>query len=146
MPSLRSFCLGNLLGICLVFLLGTFSYSVCQAADVPTKDSTAQTLVEFGDRHFRLAFKSEKEDESLKEYLPSGEKIEHWNELMTVHVFPKYPKENAVEKYHESLTNVLKAKKPASPFMVLENDKTKQKILDLLMVVDNPERIAEWNL
>ncbi len=119
---------------------------ICTAEDGAVGQSRPRYYLELNGQRFYRAFTSEKEDQLLKEYIPAGETLEHWNQLMAVHVFLKFPKEIGVDGYLQKMDESIKAKDPANRCEVYKDEKTGQGLLDFLMWAEKPELVAEWNL
>ncbi len=81
---------------------------------------------------------------SLKEYLPSGEKLESWNRLASIRIFKNLTDPNA---YLEGLGKQVTKDNPAARYQILKSD-SGVVILDFLTFSDLsiPQPYAEWNL
>jgi hypothetical protein len=121
------------------------SQSVC-LAEGEDKNATAKLYIEFGERHFNLAYSAEENGQVVREYLPEGDNLEHWNELMSVHVFPQISKEIAADGYLTALAADVEGSNPAARYAFLKGKNSDQMVLDFLVFGDKPDSYAEWNL
>ncbi len=83
--------------------------------------------------------------EELREYLPEGEKFEHWTKLASVRVF-KDLKDPV--SYLKNVVAAVTKSHPLARYQVLQDQKTKEVILDFTTFppASAPEQFAEWNL
>jgi hypothetical protein len=117
----------------------------CTADDAQSGQTESRYYLELNGQRFYLAYVSDKQDQYLKEYIPAGENLERWNQLMSIRVFPKFPKDAGVDGYVKNMIEAIKAGDPANRYQVFKDEGGGQ-ILDFLLWTDKPEHFAEWNL
>jgi hypothetical protein len=97
-----------------------------QAAE---KSDAKKETVEFDGQTLLLAFDTKNDDESLKEYIPRGEKLESWTKLASLH---EYSKLNDPKATVDALVRLLKQQNPRAPVAVITNAKTGDMIVDFV--------------
>jgi hypothetical protein len=125
--------------------LACFGVGIVRADEAP-KGSASKSYLEFGDRKFYSAYSAEKNDVRIHEFLPAGEKRGHWNEMMTIQVFPQFSKELGVDGYLTSLAAEIETSNPAARYAFVKCKNSDQMILDFLVFADKPSEFVEWNL
>jgi len=81
----------------------------------------------------------------LREYLPEGERLEHWNRLASVRVFKT---EKNAQKYLERVAATVRKSGPAARAEFFRNEQKKEAVLDFITFAPpaSPEHFAEWNM
>lgn len=98
-----------------------------------------------GDQKLFLAYAPKDSEVQLREYLPKGETLKHWNRMASVRVFKDLDDPRA---YLSGVAENVEKSHPAARHQVLEKAETGTVILDFLMYDSeaSPARFAEWNL
>jgi hypothetical protein len=107
-----------------------------------TAAAKAQPTIAIGDVKLALAFTSKDSPESIREYIPKGESLDHWSRMASVRVFPK---EKKPLDYLQRVGAGIPRTHPAARAQLLKHDKTGDNILDFLMFTADSST-AEWNL
>ena len=107
-----------------------------------TAAAKAQPTIAIGDVKLALAFTTKDSPESIREYIPKGESLDHWSRMASVRVFPK---ENNPLDYLQRVGAHIPRSHPAARAQLLKHDKTGDNILDFLMFTADSST-AEWNL
>jgi hypothetical protein len=102
----------------------------------------AQPIVRIGNFTFVLAFAPTNSADSVREYIPKGESLNHWSRMASVRIFPK---EKNPRDYLNRVGDLVAQSNPAARGQLLVNDKTGDDILDFLMFTAD-DTTAEWNL
>jgi len=106
---------------------------------------SATPYITIGELKLFRAYAPEDSQVDLREYLPAGETFERWSRLASVRVFKdlKDPKE-----YLSNVAAAVSKSSPAARYQFLQNDKTKEYILDFMTFAPDSEPVhfAEWNL
>jgi hypothetical protein len=104
----------------------------------------AAPFIAIGDLHLYLANSGMTSAGPIKEYLPSGEKLESWNRLASIRIFGKLKDPSA---YLEGLGKQVMKDNPAARYQILKSD-SGVVVLDFLTFSDLsiPQPFAEWNL
>ncbi len=127
------------------FALGCSKQDSGSAAQPAVGHTHSDAYITMGDLKLFRAYAPKESAVDLREYLPEGETLDHWNRLASVRVFKdlKDPKQ-----YLSDLAGAVKQSNPAARFQFLQNDETKELILDFMMFAPSSarERFAEWNL
>lgn len=107
--------------------------------------SAADPFITIGDQKFFLAYAPKDSAVQLREYLPKGETLKHWNRMASVRVFKDL---NDPQAFLASVAESVEKGHPAARSQFLENKQEGKVILDFLTFdPDNsPARFAEWNL
>jgi hypothetical protein len=145
MQFTRSYAKRLLIGTIISTIFCAGGQRICRADDGESEQSQARYYITFDGRRFYLAYVSDKQDQKLKEYIPEREDLERWNHLMSIRVFPKFPKDVGVEGYVNEMAEAIKTKDSANRCEVIKNDDGSQ-VLDFLMWETKSEYFAEWNL
>jgi hypothetical protein len=145
---LRQLSYGLSLAITLVVLALAFGNSApCPAKEPSSEKVQPKSYVEFNGQRFYQAYTEEKGEQGLVEYLPQGENLDHWNELMSVAYFGDYPKELGAEGYLQNKLKDISSRNPPAQYEVLKAKGSDASVLAFLLVVERPKEIfAEWNL
>jgi hypothetical protein len=102
----------------------------------------AQPTISIGDFTLVLAFASKDSLESVREYIPKGESLDHWSCMASVRVFPK---EKSPLDYLQRVGARIPGTHPAARAQLLKHDKTGDNILDFVIFTAD-SATAEWNL
>ncbi|MBN2578228.1 MAG: hypothetical protein JXB10_04485 [Pirellulales bacterium] len=131
----------------MVFVLAAGVSPVCTAKEALAGKPQQKSYLDFNGRHFYKAFTDSKKNLTMMEYIPRGENIDHWNELMTVMVFPNIPKEVGAKGYLRDMVKQLEANDPPAQYEILGAKDSNVSVLAFLVLQQKPaEIIAEWNL
>lgn len=106
----------------------------------------AQESVTFNKTKFVLAYAPDTSPVGIREYLPEGETLEHWKQMLSSRIFAGI---TSPEAYAKQLADSIATKGgPNARSQILRDDKTGALVVDFL--VFSPEgsgpRFAEWNL
>jgi hypothetical protein len=105
----------------------------------------AAPYITIGELRLFRAYAPEDSKVDLREYLPEGEALTHWNRLASVRVFKdlKDPKQ-----YLSNVASAVKKSHPSANYRLLQDDKSKELVLDFLTFAPEsaPQHFAEWNL
>lgn len=115
-------------------------------AMIPTlADAAEAQSVTFDKTKFTLAYAPKDSPVSIREYLPPGETLEKWNQMLSSRVFTNL---NNPEAYARDLAKRVAASDPAARSQILRSDKTGGLVVDFLAFspADKEPRFAEWNL
>lgn len=106
--------------------------------------SHAAPFIAIGDLRLYLANSGTTSSGPIKEYLPSGEKLESWNRLASIRIFSNLTDPNS---YLEGLGKQVTKDNPAARYQILRNA-SGVVVLDFLTFSDLsiPQPYAEWNL
>lgn len=98
-----------------------------------------------GDLKLTQAYTPKASEDQLREYLPEGEALEHWNRLASVRVFKN---EKDPEKYLKRVAALVKKSHPAARAEFFENKKSKERVLDFITFTPEKaqQQFAEWNM
>jgi hypothetical protein len=110
-----------------VLLVSSLSQIACGDDDVAKSEKIhvdGQTLI--------LASSVENTGESLKEYIPAGEKLDSWTRLASIRTSARLPKPPDPKAFARSLIINLKKQNSNAPSQVTENAKTGQVIVDFV--------------
>lgn len=110
------------------------------AAEEPS--ASEKKSVRFDDQTLLLAFEQHSADESLEEFIPAGENLEHWTHLAAIRVYQNLHDPGPLVK---KMAKLLKEKNPQAPFSILENPTTGAVIIDFVTWPEDGS-FAEFNI
>jgi len=116
------------------------------AAEAAGSKTAPKPYLEWGERRFELAYAAENPDLILREYLPRGQTLDHWTELMAVRVFPNFDKRVGVDGYLAALAADVESSDPHARYAFFQCKHSDQTIIDFMMFGKKPEPFSEWNL
>lgn len=99
-------------------------------------------VVRFDGQTLTLAWEGNNPDESVKEYIPEGEKLESWKKLASIR---EYPKSNDPKALATELVQTLKKQNPNAPSSMIENPKTGEVMVDFITMPPN-NSFVEFNV
>jgi|UniRef100_UPI0040492300 hypothetical protein len=104
--------------------------------------ATPQIVI--GDLKLQRANLADDTGDQVREYIPAGETLDHWNRLASVRILKK---EKDSKKYLTRVADEVKQSNPAASSRFFQNDK-KQTVLDFITFApaESPVKYAEWNL
>lgn len=114
------------------------------AREAPISKRAAPSIT-IGPRRLALAYAPADSPVGLREYLPAGESLDHWNRLASVRVFGGL---NDPAAYLKNVAAGVAKSNPAARYQFLQNNETKDLILDFMVFATDPSKptFAEWNL
>jgi hypothetical protein len=105
----------------------------------------ASPEIKIGDKEFVRVTDEENSVNSLREYIPKGETLDHWNRLASVRIFKN---QNDPKKFLGNLASVVSAKTPVNSCRFYRNSKTKDIVLEFLELSPPSDKLhcVEWNM
>jgi hypothetical protein len=105
----------------------------------------AAPAIGIGELKFYKIYAPAESAAQLREYIPAGETIDHWNRLASVRVFKDL--KDPVAYLQKVAAGVAKSH-PAARYQFLQNNQSKVLVLDFMMFApaSSPQPFAEWNL
>jgi hypothetical protein len=133
----------------LLFGLLTTFFSLTVLAQKPVERLGVKENLEFDKTTFKLSWTAKPNDNYIiQEYLPEGESLDHFNQMMTIHLFLTDIKcEDAVyKKVNELITR--KKHDSTCNYQVTESTDGKEFLIDFLLgeSKDNKMTIVEFNV
>jgi hypothetical protein len=86
-------------------------------------------VVRFDGQTLALAWEGTNPDETVKEYIPEGEKLESWKKLASIR---EYPKLNDPKALAANLVQTLKKQNPNAPSSMIENPNSGEVMVDFI--------------
>lgn len=133
--------------ILIAFSVLFFSFTILP--DNPVDKIGVKGPLEFNNTSYELVYTDKPNDKYyIQEYLPDGEKLESFNQMLTIHLFVTDIKsEKAVEQKVKELTERKKTD-PVCNFQVTESPDGKEFIVDFLLgeSKDDIMTIVEFNI
>jgi len=86
--------------------------------------------VEFNGQRLVFAFEGKNPVEILREYIPTGEKLDSWTQFAAIH---EYPAQIDPMVFARTMADALKKKNPAFQSAIHQNDKTGEVMIDFVM-------------
>lgn len=105
--------------------------------------SAAEESVAFNQTKFFLRFAPEDSPVKLREYLPAGETLEKWTQMLSARTFTNLADPKA---YALKLAQDVVKGDPAARSQVLQSDKSGTYVVDFLVFSQTEPPFAEWNL
>lgn len=105
--------------------------SLCAAADAESETSVLPLeTVEFDGQVMPLAWQNDKDGESIREYIPRDETLEHWTHLASIR---EYPSLNDPTQLGLALVETLKQRDPETPHAIVRNEETGDVVVDFVV-------------
>jgi hypothetical protein len=132
-----------------LLIVVTALFSFTSITDNPTERLGVAGPLTFNNTSFSLVWTDKPQDTYyIQEYLPAGEKVESFNQMLTIHLFATDIKlKNAVQQKVKELNNRKKTD-PTCNYMVTESPDGKEFMVDFLMGESKNDKmtIAEFNV
>jgi len=114
---------------------------ICVAARAADPELPNESVT-FDGKTLKLAFSKANETQSLKEFIPEGQKLESWEQFAAIHQFPKLddPKAAGV-----NLVRALKKQNDKAPYDLVENKTTGEVVVDFVTWPDD-DKFVEFNV
>jgi hypothetical protein len=125
--------------IALVLMLGS---SALAAPPQGPKPAAAPQAVRFDDQTLTLSFEAGASGETLKEYLPQGQKLDSWTKLAAIREYPNLHDPLALAA---GVLKQLKQDYPLSPSSIIQNPKTGEVIVDFIVWPEDAS-FVEFNI
>jgi hypothetical protein len=111
----------------------------------PARVAGAAPFITIGATRFYRVYAPAESPIQLREYLPSGESIEHWSHLASVRIFKDI---NNPGLYLQNVAAGVAKSNPAARSRLLQNNQTHELLLDFMMFAPagSAQAYAEWNL
>jgi hypothetical protein len=132
-----------------LFILSILLMAFVSPVDVPVDRLNVKGPLQFDNTSFELVW-TDKPNETycIQEYLPAGEKVEQFNQMLTLHVFDKPM--TAEDAARLKIQELVKRKKtdPVCQFKLTESPDGKEFMVDFLLgeSKDDMMTIVEFNL
>lgn len=94
------------------------------------QETKSKEVVRFDGQTLPLAFQNNNNGDTIKEYIPAGETLEHWTKLAALYEYPGLDDPQAVV---DALVERLKERGADIPYDVRTNSQTKAVIVDFLI-------------
>lgn len=112
---------------------------------VPMASMAKNYETSFDDKTYYLKFSNISPAYSVNEYIPEGEAIEHWNEMIAVHVYHRMTQTDPIAFAHQ-LGKMIVQRNPAANYEVVENKELNEAILTFLTWTTRAPHVAEYSL
>lgn len=118
--------------------------AVCAPGFVYADDNPEgkKETVSFNGHTLVLAFEGENPSETVKEFLPTGQRLDSWKQLASIR---KYPKLDNPKLVAENLVRVLKQQNPEAPHQLTQDPKTGAVVVDFVTWPRN-QAFVEFNV
>jgi hypothetical protein len=108
-----------------------------------TSDDTTQTeQITFDGQKLKLAFDANSEGDTIKEYIPDGEKLQKWTKLASIR---EYPKLNDAHELAAAVVRAVEEKNPKADAHLKQNDETGQTVIDFVVWPED-KSFVEFNV
>jgi len=105
--------------------------------------SAAEESVAFNQTKFFLRFAPKDSPVKLREYLPEGETLEKWTQMLSARTFTNLADPKA---YALKLAQDVVKGNPTARSQVLQSDRSGTYVVDFLVFSQTEPQFAEWNL
>jgi len=99
-------------------------------------------FIQFGSTEFHCAFFDKNEEGWIKEYIPTGQTLQNWEELISVRNFNTIV---SPKKYIQSMAAQYRYEYPGIDFAVFERPEFGQWGLDFIAFARGDKKTVEWN-
>jgi len=107
-----------------------------------TDDSTQTEQITFDGQKLKLAFDANSEGDTIKEYIPDGEKLQKWTKLASIR---EYPKLNDAHELAAAVVREVEEKNPKADAHLKQNEETGETVIDFIVWPDD-KSFVEFNV
>lgn len=118
----------------LVFISSMFLFSFTKISDNPVDNLGVSGPLNFNEKTFNLAWSDKPNDNYyIQEYLPKGETLDHFNEMLSIHYFDTNIKLKDAVKQKINELNERKKTDGVCNYLITESPDGKEFIVDFLL-------------
>lgn len=111
--------------------------------DKNTADDATQTeQITFDGQKLKLAFDATSEGDTIKEYIPDGEKLQKWTKLASIR---EYPKLNDAHELAAAVIREVEEKNPKADAHLKQNEETGETVIDFIVWPED-KSFVEFNV
>jgi hypothetical protein len=104
-------------------------FCVFQTAVALEKSPPKKESVTFDEKRLYLAVEGDNPGETVKEYLPEGQKLDSWEQLASIREYAQLDDPKAVA---ENLVRLLKQQNPSAPHQLVQKQDTREVMVDFV--------------
>lgn len=101
--------------------------------------------VSFDGQDYYLVFVNEGKATSINEYIPAGQKLSNWKEMVALHIYNDIPNQSTLE-FARRLGKTIKQINPQAKFAIIHNPKNNEAVIDFLTWTTSGQFITEFNI
>ena len=116
--------------------------STSEDNNATSDDATQAEQITFDGQKLKLAFDAISEGDTIKEYIPDGEKLQKWTKLASIR---EYPKLNDAHELAAAVVREVEEKNPKADAHLKQNEETGETVIDFVVWPED-KSFVEFNV